>query len=900
MKTILLKTVLILWVLGTCHPLSHAQISQDSSKNKQPLSKSPTKIQEDQFNQGLITDPLQLIQAKLPSLYISRSGSDPNGFFDIRNRGLKSFSKTEPIFLLNGMPVRSFQGIHPQDIASFEILQDGANMAKWGMRGSNGILSIETKTGQIGKSRISYHTSFASDIITRTPDVLTADEFAARGGSDRGSGTDWWEEITRISASQTHHLSLSGANAQSNYYASVSFDDINGIAKNSGFDRVNGFLSFQQKALNDRLDLGVNLGSTYQERGHIPRDIFKLATQTNPTFPIRGNDNGTDFIGGYFQPALFDTYNPIAVLELISLQENYQQIYGNLSANLEITTGLDAKIQYANQSEEVNYAYFAPSTSRYLNGLFSDGVTEKNYEKQHNEYFSTGLTYTKDIQDLHFTIGLNYDFQQINSRGLSTWTGDFLTDFFLFNNLAAGGFNEQGRASFDSEQSLLEYSRYVGNFGIEKAGQFFLQGSISREGASNLGKNNKWGLFYGLHAGMRLNERFNLRASFSQTGNSITGSAISQERYGPATTIFTNGSYETGYAKIQEANPDLKWEETREFSVGIDFRQMLNNRLSGSLEYYRSKSSDLIQLIPILAPTGNFTTPQYFNGGGLSSSGLEFSFQYVLKESDRMRWDISLIGAQYFNTILDQYEFGLGATEGFTGWIGGRCNFPVLRLEEGQALGEIWGHQLIEENPIVNGGLNWEDTNGNGRPDPMEDFTPIGNAFAKTYLGISNRISWKNFRIDALLRGVLGHDLINHNHSFYSFPRTIGQYNVLEEGFEEFQGLEWTFPEFTNRDVENASFLRLAFLTVAYELSLPEGSGIKNLELSFSAQNLFTLSTYSGMNPEYRIEDRQDRDRALPFLGLGNGQGNPMVPGMDRRNSYPVSRSFILGLKMDL
>ncbi|MDW3649033.1 MAG: SusC/RagA family TonB-linked outer membrane protein [Bacteroidia bacterium] len=856
------------------------------------------KIQAKDFNSGLIHNPLQLIQSRFASLMVSRIGNDPNGVIEVRNRGLTSFNKTEPIYLLDGMPIENFQGLHPGDIESIEILQDGASLALWGMRGSNGIISITTKKGQSGKPQLRYQTSFALEAIGKTPQMLDAEGFVRFGGSDYGARTDWWEEISRNSFSQTHHLSMSGSTENSSYYASIGYDNINGVIKRSGFERINGRFSFEQRALNDRLKIGLQIGATQNNRQHIPRDLFRYASSVNPTWPIRSESPQFEEYGGYFQLLLFNTYNPVSMLETIDIEERYSQLMAHAKAEFSITPELTISTQYGNQAEEVSSAFYVPSTSLYMSGPFTGGNTERAYSKKENQYFKTALSFDKNWKKLRLHANFLYDYQGIHSQGVSVYNRDFLSDEFMFNNLAAGQGNENGDARIQSSQGLVEFSRYGGNLSLEVGEKLYLAGTFMREGASNLGKNNKWGSFYGISTAYKLNEDIRIRASLSKTGNAPQEPYISSSIFSPTNIFYFNGGFREGYGLTQSGNPDLKWEENQEISFGLDFPRLLGGKLQANLDYYHTQSKDIIQFIPV--SSFNTAGASYFsNEGGLSSSGLEFTLNYSLINRKKFSYRMSLTGSRYFNTKLTDYESG-GSSFTYNGWIGGSCNFPVMRLEVGEAIGEIWGRQIIEENPIVNGEFNFVDGNGNGFQEDREDYIAIGNAFAKSYVGINHQLDWGRFKLSALFRAVLGHHLINHFHSFYSFPRSIVAHNILETGIEEQRGLDWGIPEYTSRDVENASFLRLEILQLAYNLPLRLTGDKQALEISFTAQNLLTISGYSGLNPDYRIEDILDRNQRIPFIGVNYSRGDPMVPGMDRRNSYPLSRVFVLGLKMNL
>ena len=887
--------------------------NRDSVKNGIDIKKN--KIDAHSFNRGHITDPLQLIQGLDPSLLITRGGNDPNGRFDMRIRGINSFNITEPLILLNGMPVNSLDGIHPNDIASVEVLKGGADIAKYGMRGSNGILSIKTKEGIQGETQINYQGYVATERMLNKPQLLSADSYVNNGGWDWAGDTDWWKEISQNARSHSHHLSLSSGTEKSRYYASVNYDDVEGVIRNTGFKRVNGHFSFEQKALNNRLIINGGLAGSARQSTYILPNVLQQATSHNPTAPIYDDGPNAEKYGGYFESELFKIYNPVALLMTNDLNSGYQNLVFNLKTELTLTSNISAFAHYSQQSHSwENNIYFA-RTSRYINGGRSTrGYASKSTIKRNNRYFNTGINFQKAWNDFAIKGALSYYYQDMGTQGLSAGARDILTDAFSYNNLSALADFQRGLGDIESDKTRHEMAGYNGYLNLNYDDKYNLSASISRDGSSRLGVNNKWGVFYGLNAGAKLSKNLRVRTSFSKTGNVPSRGGLSQTLYeftSPISTYsisglassasigtFYNGQFGELSQKTQDANPDLQWEETNEWSLGIDF-SMFDQKLNGSVDFYTYHSDQLIMHEREWVGYASFGYDNvYKNVGELKGSGLEFSLQYEMIEKPNFSWNWGFVGARYFETILVEYNLDESDEFELRGRLGGICPFPVFRLQEGQPLGEIYGLTLHPTNPVNDGRWNIVDIDNDGVVDDTKDKSLIGNGMPKFYLGMNHSIKWKMWSIDMQLRGIFGHDMVNHLQSFNTSPSLINTFNILESGLSELRGLT-DYPDFTNRDVQKASYLRMANFTLGYELPTASLKGFSQINMYMSVQNLFTLTAYKGFDPELRMEDRNNNFFSYTPTPQTD-TGDPLVTGMERVDAYPATRGFVFGIKIGL
>lgn len=858
---------------------------------------SGQKVTEAGFNQGLIYDPLQLVQGKLPGLLIARAGNDPNGSFDAQMRGLQTFGNSMPFFLVDGIPMESLDAIHPADVAAVEVLAPGSSL--WsGMRAGNGLVRVQTKAGHEGKPQLVYRQMRATEKMMRDPGMMSAIAFRRAGGqlaTSSAISTNWWEEITRRAGSETHHLSLSSGNAQSSLYASAAYDQIEGTVWNAGFHRLNGRLNFRQRALNDRLQFQTSINLQNRTAIRTPYHAFIQATQYNPTAPVRSEEPEFATYEGYYQAAYYNNYNPVAILEQNRFAEDYHNLQAHLQVAYDLSPALRVEALVHQQSEDLELRSFFPSTSLYL-GLAPNGLAARQQSKQDNQLIQLQLQYEQRSTDWTLHWSARAFAQKLAWNSLRLQVTDFLTDAFTFNNLAAGQSTARGESSIENSKTIQSFQGLGTQLQFDYQSRWGLQAAIHYEGASHLGANRRWAVFYEGLAYAKMNDHWRLELSYSQRGNVPDQGMLSQGTYlgqGWSYRFPVNGVYQEAYLKEQEANPDLQWERVRTISMGSHFK-LMEGRLRGALAFYYNRADQLIvrHWLDYATDLGRF---QYRNTGELATAGVDFSVEYQLYQAEQKFWTIGLIGTRYLPSRIVTYYGDGGDTDYRIGIIGGGCNYPIFWIADGERLGAIRGHTLLNDRPVAaDGSWNFSDKNRDGYFGP-DDYEVIGNALPRMQLGISNRWGMGNWSLDMTLRGVFGHDIIQHTKSLHSPPSAVNFYNGWAVGVQELRGLE-DYPDFSERDVESGSFLRLDNLQLRYRL---QRDSWPPLQLFVAAQNLFTISAYSGVDPEYRPVDRNlTHPLADTPLNAFVYIGEPLVQGMDRRNTFPLSRTFSAGFQL--
>lgn len=884
--------------------LSEVVVVGYGTQEKKEITSAVTSVKAEDFNGGLVNNPAQLIQGKVAGLVVARPGANPNEGFNIRLRGLSSVgANTEPLIVVDGVIGGSLNNIDPNDIESIDILKDGSAAAIYGTRGSAGVILVTTKSGKVGKVQVDYNGSFSVESVAKSVPVLSAEQFRNfGGGTDLGSSTDWFEETTQDALAQVHNLSLSGGTEQTTYRLSVNYRDAEGVAITTGFDQLNARLNLTQKALNDKLTLTAQLSTTSREADLGFSDAFRYATVYNPTAPVRSNDDEYNIYDGYFQQVLFDYYNPVAMLEQNTNEEKKKIYNANFRAEYELIPGLRGALFYATQTETILRGIYFDKNSFWI-GRDRNGIGGRGSEEKSNELFEGTINYNTAVGQLDVAALAGYSYQDFINEGFFAVGGDYLNDKFTYNNLSAAQDFPNGRGNAQSYKDRNKLIGFFGRINLNYAGTYFLSASIRQEGSTRFGKDEKWGAFPAVSGGFTLTNlvdipginNLKLRASWGITGNTPADSYLSIPRVGPIGYFLVNGAFEPSYGPVSNANPSLKWERKSEWDVGFDF-SALDDRLTGSFDYYERTTRDLLLEFAVPVPPNLFST-QWVNIGELKNNGVELTLNFLAIQNANFTWETGGNFAS-FNTELvslsnDDFEFG---SEQFIANMGspGMNGTNLIRVKEGEPVGQIWGpvYEGIDEN----GKWVLQDLDGDGDID-KDDETVIGNGLPDFSYGWNNTFKFGNFDLNFFLRGAVGHDLVNSFRAFYEIPSVITSYNILESA-QDMKNLT-DAAKFSSLYVENASFLKLDNATLGYRINLPEESVFRNLRFYVSGQNLFVITDYSGVDPEVRFSDKPENEGDISgALDAIEDDGNPLAPGIDRRNTWFRTRTFTVGLNL--
>jgi len=871
-----------------------------TQKSKE-VTGSITSVKAEDFNQGNVNDASQLLQGKVAGLVIARPGANPNGGFNIRLRGLSTVgASTEPLIVIDGVLGGDLNSVEPQDIASIDVLKDGSAAAIYGTRGASGVILITTKRGVAGSSTVTVNSQVTFEAVDRVVDVLSADEYRAfGGGNDRGSSTDWFDELTDTGVSQIHSISLSGGNKGTTYRISGNYRDVKGIARTTGFDRLNFRANLTQKALNDKLTVTANLATSRADASKGFDDAFRYATIHNPTSAIRDVNNPEfDKWDGYQQEVLFDYFNPVAIIEQNTNTQQDKTIAANIRGDYALTDALSVGVFYSQQRSNEDESWYYDKNSFFV-GQNRNGLARKFNREEEDQLFRLEANYNTSLEgNIDLKVLAGYEYQDFAFSGFSVQGGDFLSDAFGANNLAASNDFANGLGQIFSYKNTNKLISFFGRVNLNFDDKFFATASVRRDGSSRFGADEKWGLFPAVSVGTDLVkvagisgfDQLKLRAGYGVTGANVGESYLSLQRFQPAGNFFFNGGFVPSYGPASNPNPNLKWETKADFNVGVDFA-VLDYKLTGSLEYYNSTTNDGIFQFNVPVPPNLFPLT-FFNVAEVNNSGIELALNYNVDLGSGNTWQIGLSGSRQFVpelVSLTDEERGVslgGFRDGANLGSPGQNGTPLVRLEEGQPIGQLWGLVVDERNPVKEDGTwNFLDVDGDGTVDDLKDRAVIGNGFSKYNFGLNNSFAIGNLDINVFFRGVLGHDMINTFRAFYEAPGAIAAYNILSTSADISNLVDQ--PQFSSYHVEDASFVKLDNLTIGYSLpsaNLP--SGFSKVRLYVTGQNLFTITGYSGVSPEPRLTDED-------FSNFGS-----LAPGIDRRNTYFSARGFTFGVNL--
>jgi TonB-linked outer membrane protein, SusC/RagA family len=871
------------------------------TQERKEITSAVASVSSEQFNRGNVTTPGQLIQGKVAGLSIVRPGGDPNAGYTIRLRGISTFgANSEPLIVLDGVVGASLENVDPNDIQSMDVLKDASAAAIYGARGSSGVIIVTTKSGKSGRgpyTNVDYNGFVTIDRVANKIDVLSPEEFVAGGGTDFGSSTDWFEELTQTGFSHTHNVSISGASGATTYRAAVNFRDNEGVAKGVNFQRLNTRLNLGHEAINGRLRFNVNLAFNNREQESINLAAFRYAVIYNPTAPVREDPARW---GGYFQRDLFDFYNPVALSRQQNFVNERKNILANYRMDFDLLEDLTLSVNYAQDRETgISGSYWSKNDIQL--GAGGNGVGRRSTYDNVNQLLEGTATYSRKFDNLNAELLAGLATQKRESEGFTLQVKNFLFDDTGFDNLGFGGVLQGTNTETSSYRNENVLNSAFARLNLSWADTYFLSASVRSESYSGFGKDNKTGTFPAISAGVRISEladlgavsNLKLRGSWGVTGNLPPSADLALATYTPGNRIDFDGNPLTGtdvfvsLRQSRDPNPTLKWETKTEMNIGLDFG-FLQDRITGSVEYYTRKIDDLLYGISIPSGAPNPFSPSapanvagfaWANVAQLRAAGFEFQATYNELALGAVRWTPSLNFTLYDKTKIESFSSGeLGFAELRLAAPGspGQNNNQIIRNKVGETLGNMYGPEFLgvdENNEYILSSTN---------PD---DWGVIGNGLPSSEFGFNNTFVYKNFDLNFFLRGVFGHDLYNSYRGFYENRDAAS--NTWNSVVTDKTPYITSTPTFSSLYVEKANFIRLDNASLGYNLPL-NSNVISKVRFYVAGQNLFTITDYTGIDPEVRYSDSENGDAFTTNL----------APGLERRNTYFTTRSYTVGVNV--
>jgi hypothetical protein len=647
--------------------------------------------------------------------------------------------------------------------------------------------------------------------------------------------------------------------------------------------------------LNDMLTVNLNLAATLRNETYAQSDALAFAARYNPTAPVKGDstDAFSQEWGGYFQREAFYFYNPVAIIEQNTLDGKKNELLGSVKADFEPIPGLVFSA-FGSQTwgSEMYGQYWSKNSywTPYAVGSHL-GYARKQTKDNLNSLFEGTGNFDRSFGKFNVKVLAGYSWQRHTYNDFWAFGKGYLTDAFSYNNIgsASGDMTiKESMSTYKSETTLIGvFARASVNWNDA----VFMTANFRRDGSSMFGENNKWGNFPGISAGVDIRRfveipyvnRLKIRGGYGVTGNLPPQPYLSQSIYNvTSSSFFYNGQYIQAYAPTQNENPDLKWEMKKETGFGLDF-SMFSYRLSGSIDYYRSLSTELILNTTVPSPP-YLSDRMWVNLGELQNSGLEFAFSILAIQNTDFKWTTDLNFTKYFETTLKRITSTITAND--TLYLG-YLNAPFLTgvrsilVATGQPIGQIIAP--IFTGIDSSGHLTYQDVNGDGTFTANDDWKVVGNGLPKFTIGWSNAFSYKGFYLNFFLRGAFGHSLVNVNNARYGVPVVMGIQSGMAQTLEYLDAIDG--PVYSDVHVEKASYVKLDNFSFGYDFNFENSKYIKGLKIFLSGQNLFTITNYSGVDPEVRYSDSGDNN-------------NPLAPGIDRENTYFSTRSFTLGINV--
>nr|WP_294873033.1 SusC/RagA family TonB-linked outer membrane protein [uncultured Pedobacter sp.] len=871
------------------------------------VTSSVAHVGREDFRQSGSRNPLDLIQGKVAGLQISRpGGSNPNSGVSVQLRGaVTATGSGTPLYVIDGIPGGNPDLLQQDDIASVDILKDGSGAAIYGTSANAGVILITTKKGKSGPATFDYSSYFRKEYIQNRPDFLTADEYRQKIASgelkqqDFGHSTDFFDDlINHNNFSQNHNLALTGGSDKTSYRASVNYRNLDGIARENGREEYGLRLNVNQKGLDDKLNVQLNLATNINKANLLGGGGWESESTKNPTLS-NFNDDGS------YRFDLTST-NEYARLAQQTSYRKQQTSSADAKADLEIVKGLKASIfgsVQRNSYTDGQYRLKASEDSMENTDFPGGGYAYKGDFLEQKYALEPTIQYENTFADKHKITAIGgYSYRYEIQEASSLENRGFINDVFHEDNIGAGAALGVGKAGMSSSKSDNTLIAFFGRVNYVFNDKYMAQFILRHEGSSKFGKNNRWGNFPAVSLGWNMSQEnfmkdvkfinyLKLRAGYGMTGNAPTANNVSRVMLGGGGKyLYPDGSYYETYGPTTNYNPDLKWESKRELNIGVDFT-MFDNKLTGSLDVFNRKTKDLLD---------RYTSPQppyvvreiWTNVGTFSSKGIELALGYKAITTEDFSWNTNLTASTTKN-VMDSYSNSQYVVKFIQkGDIQGAGDLgQAFTIFEGKEIGVFYGKRFAgftDDGKWLfynrNGEKVRNDQINNSRDDlNATDLAPIGNAVPKYYASWANNFRYKNFDLSIFLRGKFDFDILNTTALSYG-NKSAWSGNILKEAFTKYSQINDTYM-YSDYYVENGSFVKIDEITLGYNFKL-KTKGLRNLRVYVTGQNLATITGYSGNDPDYVLD-----------TGIGN-EDNGRFLGIDTRGPYPSTRSFLVGLNV--
>lgn len=905
--------------ISTSTDVSVALVAESSTLNdvvvvgygtarRRDLTGSVASVKEKDFNKGTFTAPDQLIQGKVAGVQVLASSGQPGAANTVKIRGNSAVTGSgQPLYVVDGIPLdgrssrpglgapnlgtspggNPLNFINPNDIASIDVLKDASATAIYGSRAAYGVIIITTKRGQSGQPKLDLGASVGTSSILNRIEILNAEQYkqaityyGVSASNDKGSNVDALDAILRNAITQNYSAAISGGNENGRYRLSTSLLDQEGIVKKTDFKKYAVNLSANFKFLESKkLGLDFNIISSQYLENIAPitnnagstGSLIGQALQWNPTEALK--------IGDSLNVKAGDIVNPLAMSEAYDDLSKVTTILGSVSPYYKITKDLEYRMLYS-----INYSTGVRRSS--IKSFINLGdVLGKGFASvSNNELITQQVTHT-----------LNYNKQLTSSLSLNALVGYEYLKFTnkgsgvsAFGPAIAGGFgnygldytnyiqysNSSGRTISSFVDPSSELQSYFGRVVLNYRDRYLLTATFRADGSTKFGENNKYAYFPSFAAAWNiakedffqvdfLNE-FKLRGGWGETGNQEFPSGASQAKY----SFQNNG----GLGQVNNPNPDLKWQSDKQYNVGIDFA-ILNNRVSGSVDYFNKTTSDLLFPSPPIQPAPPGSVVRWINlPGEIENKGLEVSLSSSIIQERNFSWNLSVNASFIKNNVT-----GL-ASPIPTGTLDGQgvSNTLVEVIKNGLPINAFFTRHFEGMDKATGQAIYTDDGN---------TFFYEGNPNPSTLLGISTTVAYKKLSFVANLNGAFGQKIYNNTlNNVINVGLINGGRNIALSVYKDPVKESFSNPvTSSSRFIEDGSYLKLANATLSYNVG-SIAKVIKSANIYVTGQNLFVITQFSGFDPEVNVDKRSND---IPSVGI-------------EYQPYPSARTFTFGVNFSL
>lgn len=884
---------------------------------KSDLTGSVSSLKEEDFNQGVVANVQELMQARVPGVQVVKSDGKPGGGISVNIRGVGSInSGTGPLYVIDGLPSENLNFINPVDIESLEVLKDASATAIYGARGANGVVLVTTKKGRAGKLMVDYDAYVGRQNVIKKLDILNAEDYMKvinylidnGGGAEservtniQNGGTDWQDVVFSPNAVvQNHNISFTGGSDATRFYIGLNNMNQHGVVKNTAFKRYSGRINLEHR-IQDKLLLGMNLNVAYIKDSNIPSGFSVDLNNSGALYSAYNYDPTISNLtgdGNYNESAFINLDHPLALVYGKTSVLNRYKTFGTLFAEYFLRPELSVRLNVGGDMNSHESDRYVDRTT--IEGRANDGIGTFSRNSNTNYLFEGLVNYNRSYEDQSITAVLGITTQRFVTSNIGGSGRGFPSDITQTYNF---GLADPTLYTLNSSKVSNRLLSYLGRVNYSLLDKYLLTASIRADGSSRFGRNNRFGYFPSFAGAWKIDEEdffkslrqtvntLKLRASWGLTGNQEIGNyeAITTFSDGPV-AVFDNMQVKTMHP-TRIGNPDLKWETTAQTNIGIDYA-LFGGRISGSIDYFKKKTFDMLLNLPI--PTSTGYAIQRRNIGRITNSGLEFGLFSKNIQTKNFVWTTNLV----FNTLKNEVKDIAGIPQIIAGGAGFSNQISVI--QEGAPLRSFYGYEIIgiwqegddfsqTTDNVKPGDFRFRDVDGNGTVN-ADDRQILGNSFPDFVWSLGNTFSWKNFSLYLFFEGQTGLSMFNGNLAETYFPISLRRNRLAEPLLNR-----WTperpsarYPSFitpmaqgqkgvNNYTVEDATYVRLNTVKLTYNFPV-KGRFFNKLSVFLTGENLVTWTNYQGIDPA--VNPNNGTDLRIDF------------------NVYPLARTFIGGVNL--